>query len=52
MAEPDPFHHLQLLESRLFEIISEILQVDNTSSLLASLHLLLEKWVCGGWVMG
>ena len=52
MEESDPFRHLQLLESRLFEIVSEILQVDNASSLLASLHLLLEKWGGVGQMMG
>ena len=39
----DQFTRLQVLESRLFGVVDEVLQLDSASSLLRLLQTLLEK---------
>ena len=43
--EADPFTRLQVLESRLFGVVDEVLQLDSSSSLLHLLQTLLEQFV-------
>ena len=49
--DSDPFTRLQVLESRLFGVVDEVLQLDSSSSLLRLLQTLLEKWVHGRGLM-